>query len=376
MERGVVTLAQCHDRRLVCPTICSFMEPDARLVAELPADVAVHVTHRRDGNDPAMVWRLTRLLTQLRPDVVHSHSWGTLVEGLVAARMARVRFLVDGEHGTMETRSWNLAVQRFAWSRADRVLAVSSRLAERLAATARFPRARIQVIRNGVDLGRWGAGDRGRARASLGLADDDMLCGTVGRLVPVKDQATMVQAVAAVRDAGLPVTLLVAGDGPLLGNLQDLAATLGIVGHVRFLGLRSDVEQVLAALDVFVFSSTSEGLSNTLIEAMAAGFRWWPRRSAERTKSLSRGRLAACSAGIARGARGGNRRSARVPLRRVSDGERRSCAGGGPLQRRIDGGALRSDVRGAGGPGEGALMPAAGSCVGPDAPIDDRVAAR
>ena len=271
MERGVVRLAQRHDRRVVSPGICSFMEPDPRLVAELPGDVAVHVMHRRNGNDPAMVWRLTRLLRRLRPDVVHSHSWGSLVEGLVAARLARVRFLVHGEHGTMETRRWNLAVQRFAWSRVDRVLSVSSRLAERLSATAGFPLERVQVIRNGVDLARLQSGDREGARRALGLTNDALVFGTVGRLVPVKDQASLLRAARVVHEAGVQATLLIAGDGPLLGDLQGLARTLGIEDRVRFLGLRNDIEQVLAALDVFALSSTSEGLSNTLVEAMAAG---------------------------------------------------------------------------------------------------------
>jgi glycosyltransferase involved in cell wall biosynthesis len=214
---------------------------------------------------------LYRLFRQERPHVVHTHAWGTLLEGLIAARLARVPFVVHGEHGTLQLRGYQRRLQRAAWSRADRVLSVSSRLAERMTAETGFPAERIMTLRNGVDLSRFGRDRREEARQSLGLPRDGFVAGTAGRLVPVKDQATLLEAVARVRAAGHQVTLVLAGEGPLRADLEAKAASLGISAAVRFLGHCGQVETVLSALDVFVLSSVSEGMSNTILEAMATG---------------------------------------------------------------------------------------------------------
>jgi glycosyltransferase involved in cell wall biosynthesis len=211
------------------------------------------------------------LVRRERPDIVHTHSWGTICEGMVAARLARVPHVVHGEHGTMELRPRNVRMQRWLWSRVSRVLSVSSRLADRMAGEIGHPRDRIAVIRNGVDLARFANRDRGAARAALGLPPAAFVVGTVGRLVAVKAHSVLLDAVARLVAEGTDCVALIAGDGPLRGALASQAEALGIAGRVRFLGHRPDVEHVLGALDVFVLSSDSEGLSNTIIEAMSVG---------------------------------------------------------------------------------------------------------
>jgi glycosyltransferase involved in cell wall biosynthesis len=139
-----------------------------------------------------------------------------------------------------------------------------------MSAQVGFRIERIHVIRNGVDLGRFDNSTRAASRAALGLRPDELVLGTVGRLVPVKDQATMLRAFAILKAAGLAFTALIAGTGPLREQLESLAAILKL-DNVRFLGNRDDVPQVLAAMDIFVLSSESEGLSNTIQEAMATG---------------------------------------------------------------------------------------------------------
>jgi glycosyltransferase involved in cell wall biosynthesis len=93
----------------------------------------------------------------------------------------------------------------------------------------------------------------------------------VGRLVPVKNQAMLLDAAAALQRRNLRVTTVIVGDGPLKQELQSRADALGIAASVRLLGERPDVERVLAAFDVFALTSVSEGLSNTIQEAMASG---------------------------------------------------------------------------------------------------------
>ena len=271
MEFGVVKLVNGLDRRSVRSSICSTRPADAQMRALVEPGVPVFELRRRDGNDPALVWALVRLFRRERPHVVHTHAWGTLLEGLVAARLARVPLVVHGEHGTLQLRPYQRWIQRAAWARADRVLSVSSLLAARMARETGFPADRIRTIRNGVDLSRFGGRTQAAARRLLGLDPGALVVGTAGRLVAVKDHRTLLEAVADLRSRNVPATLVVAGDGPLRAELEAAAATLGIAAHVRLIGHHERIEDLLPAMDVFVLSSISEGLSNTILEAMASG---------------------------------------------------------------------------------------------------------
>jgi len=269
MEVGITKLVNGLDGARVTSTICSCCPGDS-LKERLRPDVRLFELDRRPGNDIALVTKLYSLMRRERPHVLHTHRWATLCEGVIAARLAGVPFVVHGEHGTLETRPLNVRVQRWMWKRVDRVLSVSSRLAERMSRDVGFPLDRITVIRNGVDLDRFTPLKRGPARAALGIAAADLVIGSVGRLVAVKDQATLLRALAIVRDAGVTFRGVIAGTGPLRAELEGLRGQLGL-SSVELLGNRNDVDTVLATFDVFVLSSVSEGLSNTIQEAMATG---------------------------------------------------------------------------------------------------------
>jgi sugar transferase (PEP-CTERM/EpsH1 system associated) len=270
MEVGVIKLANGLNPAFVTTSICSFGQVGP-IRERLNPGVRLFEFSSEFGNSPRLLAQLYTLFRRERPDIVHTHAWGTLCEGYVAARTARVPRIVHGEHGTMETRPRNVRVQRWVWNRLDRVLSVSERLADRMAKEVDFPRERIETIRNGVDLRGWSAGNRDAARADLGVDPADILVLTVGRLVPVKNHAMLVEAIARTRQAGLRCRLAIAGDGPLHGALAAQVEALGLGGAVALLGARHDLPDVLAAADIFALSSDSEGMSNTIIEAMAAG---------------------------------------------------------------------------------------------------------
>jgi sugar transferase (PEP-CTERM/EpsH1 system associated) len=271
MEYGLVKLVNGLAGGRIESLICSTSTADPAMARQLAPGVRLVGLTRRDGNDPLLVWQLYRLFRRERPDIVHTHAWGTLVEGLVAARLARVPVVMHGEHGTLQLKPYQVRVQRWAWSRVDRLLSVSSRLAEKMSAAIGMPLERITVIRNGVDLSRFGSVTRAEARREMGIGDDEVVIGHAGRLVPVKDQAALVHAAALLRDKGLAFRVLIAGDGPLRADLARQIAELGLGDHVELLGHRGAVERFFAALDVYVLCSRSEGMPNTILEAMASG---------------------------------------------------------------------------------------------------------
>lgn len=268
-ENGIVNVVNGLDRARFRPSVCSCRPVDA-FARRLAPHVDLFAFRRADGNDPQFILQLLALLRRERPDIVHTHGWGTLVEGYLAARLAGVPIIVHGEHGTIRTRPLAVKVQRSIWSRIDRVLSVSSGLSARMAAEIGFALSDIQTIRNGVDLSRFSPRDRTHARRAIGLPDQGFLVGTVGRLVPVKDHSTFLRALAVVRARGVACDAVLVGEGPLASRLREECDRLGL-DNVRLLGHREDVPVVLAALDLFVLSSISEGLSNTILEAMATG---------------------------------------------------------------------------------------------------------
>ena len=270
MEYGVIKLTNGLDPDRVRSAICSTC-PATPVKELLRPSVELFEYTRRDGNDPALVWQLYRLLRRERPDVVHTHAWGTLIEGIVAAKLAGVPAIVHGEHGTLQTRPGQIRAQKWAWKSVNRVLSVSSRLAERMAAQVGFPLERVTTIRNGVDLARFNRAHRDEARQHLGLGSADLAIGTVGRLVDVKDHAGLLSALAALRRQVRGFKAFIAGEGPLRAALEQQLEALGLCDIVRLIGHQSNVERFLSALDIFVLSSKSEGLSNTIQEAMACG---------------------------------------------------------------------------------------------------------
>lgn len=133
---------------------------------------------------------------------------------------------------------------------------------------------RSSVLYNGVDLAQFEpsalTGAREQTRARLGIGGGSFVFGTVGRLVPGKNQGALIEALAHMRASGMDAHVLIAGDGPLRDSLTQQAEALGIGACVTFTGALSDVRPVLAAMDVFVLPSVGiETFSNAVLEAMA-----------------------------------------------------------------------------------------------------------
>ena len=143
MEVGVAKLADAMDPAIVLSRICSCRSSDS--LKERLQQMKLFELNRRPGHDLRLIGQLYMLMRRERPVILHTHGWGTLCEGLLAARLANVPIVVHGEHSTLETRRHNAIVQRWAWNRASQVLSVSSRLRERMAAEIGFPIGRIQA---------------------------------------------------------------------------------------------------------------------------------------------------------------------------------------------------------------------------------------
>jgi glycosyltransferase involved in cell wall biosynthesis len=192
---------------------------------------------------------------------------------MLAAKIARIPIIIHGEHGTLR-HEWrpHIYAQRIFWRCADIVLTVSENLKEHLVNEIGFPAESIISIQNGVDTESFRPnGDQTAQREALGWPASNVIVGSVGRLVAVKNHATLLRAVALAASRIPQLTLVLVGNGPLDAELKKLADQLGIGNRVFFLGCRDDVPRLLNAMDIFVLPSLREGMPNALLEAMACG---------------------------------------------------------------------------------------------------------
>ena len=252
--------------------VCCLDEPGG-WAAELEAlHVPVVALRRRPGFQPSLAVQIARLIKGNDIDVVHCHHYSPYVYGLIASRLANAR-LVFTEHGRLSdaapSRKRRL-VNPLLSMLGGRVCAVSADLKQHMVAEG-FPARRVQVVHNGIDPGhRPTSIERHAVRETLGVPDGAFVTGTVGRLDPVKNLAAMLRAHALLVQNHRDTRAVIVGDGPERGALEALAAELGIADSVIFTGYRSDVRALMAAFDVYLNTSTYEGVSLTILEAMAA----------------------------------------------------------------------------------------------------------
>jgi sugar transferase (PEP-CTERM/EpsH1 system associated) len=217
------------------------------------------------GSVPRRILRLARRLRQLRPHVVHTHNPQAHLHGALAARLAGVPVVVHTKHGRELAQGRLVAVlSRLASAWTSRFVAVSEDAARVAMDVEHVPPRKVLVIHNGVDVDRFSATGTGAARTGRRAV-------TVGRLDPIKDQLTMLRALRLVVNELPDFRLDIVGDGPSRPGLAAESESLGLVDHVCFHGYQAQVGPLLAAADVFVLSSISEGVPLALLEAMASG---------------------------------------------------------------------------------------------------------
>jgi sugar transferase (PEP-CTERM/EpsH1 system associated) len=221
---------------------------------------------------PVMILR--RLLRQWAPDIVHTRGWGT-IDAIIAARVAGVSRVIHGEHGREASDPKGLNSKKNLIRRAlspmvDRFVCVSDDLRRWLISTVGIAERKVVTVHNGVDLDRFQVQTRDVARRQLGLGPMDFIIGTVGRLDPVKDHLSLLTAFAPIAKRSPNARLLVVGGGPMRQVIESQILSLRFSGEVVLLGDRQDVATIMNALNVFALTSIAEGISNTILEAMAS----------------------------------------------------------------------------------------------------------
>lgn len=235
------------------------------------AGVPVTVLHKRLKCDPVALWRLQRLVAEWQPDVLHSWLFAANAYArLVAGKQPRPKVLVSERCVDTWKSGWQLRIDRWQMKRTTRLIGNSQSVAEFYQRRG-FPAERIAVIPNGVEIRNTQSNDQGSGLTEFDIPAGAKVVGFAGRLAPQKRVKDLVWAMQLLRQLTDNVYFLLVGDGPERNRLERLAEHMGCDHLVRFAGRRDDAAKLISLMDVFWLASDFEGMSNSIMEAMAAG---------------------------------------------------------------------------------------------------------
>jgi len=280
LENGLVNLINTlPDDKYRHAVICMTDYTDFRNRINSDA-VQVYCLNKKPGQDLGVYLRLWRLLREIKPDILHTRNLSAL-EAQLPGLLAGVKCRVHGEHGRdiddIDGTHWRYVLLRRCFRPfVQRYIPMSKDLENWLLKQIKVQERKITQVYNGVDLNRFKVNEA-KPLSLLPIEFRDsglLLIGTVGRLDPVKDQITLVQAFVYLLKNNPALSrnlrLVIVGDGVLLDALQKLVREADIEHLVWFAGERHDVADIMQTLDLFVLPSINEGISNTILEAMAS----------------------------------------------------------------------------------------------------------
>jgi glycosyltransferase involved in cell wall biosynthesis len=214
------------------------------------------------------ITQLRQIVREYEPDLIHAHLPDSNFYAAAASFVEGSETIVT-YHGALDPRWKSRLKARFAFLRASRVVAVSDHLRRELIA-AGAPKSRTVRVHNGVELRP--PGNRLVWRQRLGIPESAKLIGTIANVRPSKAYDVLIAAAAEVNKRAPETHFIAAGEphAEIIPMLETMIDALGLRGRFHFVGHRDDVQDLLAAMDIFVLSSTSEGFSIATIEAMAA----------------------------------------------------------------------------------------------------------
>jgi len=226
----------------------------------------------RTPGDPRTFADVAKLLRRVQPNLLAAHDYKAVITGLPTARLLRIPLVVHARGRTSHTRRVQIyeALERTLMRYADHVVTVSEAMRRELISTGIDPN-RVTAVHNSINPPAAPPNSllKTTARRRLGLPENALVVGSVGRLSPEKGHAYLLEAAAKLNGSAPGFVLVLIGDGPEKENLSNLCSSLKISDRVRLVGFASDAGELIAAFDILALPSLSEGLPNVVLEAYA-----------------------------------------------------------------------------------------------------------
>ncbi len=270
-ETKLMELVAHMDRDRFETVVCSLGMGD-RIREEFEKVNVEFITMPRQRRiDPALIFKVAKLIRQKQIDIVMTTLFYADVLGALAGKFSRPKAVFSWE--TISAPEWllphRLLAYRFAIRFCTRVISVSHATAKWLVEKRGVPAKKVVVIPYGVNLDLYKAGENPELRKKLGIEPDARVVGVVARLHPQKGHRYLIEAAPGIVARHPKTKFVIVGDGELREELKNLARQRGVAEHFMFLGFRKDVKDLLRTFDVFCLPSLYEGLPNVVLEAMA-----------------------------------------------------------------------------------------------------------
>lgn len=275
MENGTVNLANNLDSARFKTTICCVLHSGPMQDRIANGRSKVVTLGQAAGLAYTLCYKLVKLMQKEKVEILHTHNYYTALYGIPAARLSRVP-VIHGVHGfESNINSWSYMKKlknKLTFQMANHITCVSDSLGETVCDQFGIEKTKVTAISNGVDFQKFSAGHTRSSvlRRNLGLSDDHVIIGSVGRLHEQKNYGLLIRAFALLKK-GHTIKLLLVGDGQEKERLWSLSKKLDVEKDVIFAGERDDIPEMLSVMDIFVLPSLLEGMCNTILEAMCAG---------------------------------------------------------------------------------------------------------
>jgi sugar transferase (PEP-CTERM/EpsH1 system associated) len=271
LEGMVAGLINNMDADTFSHSICVLHDDLASFKKIRAGGASVYVIKRHFTHDPSVVIRMAALFRKIRPDIVRTYNWAGM-EGIVAARLSDIKTVIHSEHGSgiVEAhRACRAIERRILLKNCAGIIAVSKAIQSWLVGYIRIGAEKVLYIPNGCDTSEFYPGKDAGSRRRSGITDGDIVIGSVGRLIGLKDHELLIRAFCKFAMTMKNVKLMIVGDGPLRKDLENLSEKLGIKERVIFTGNVTEISPFYRAMDIFALPSTSENVPNALLEAMS-----------------------------------------------------------------------------------------------------------
>lgn len=280
LENGVVNIINNLPKGKYQHSIICVTDHDVDFFNRIKiSGIAIYNLNKPAGKGIKWLWHCFKLLKQLNPDICHTRNLSAL-EAQVPAFFAGIKYRIHGEHGwdISDVGGTNVKYQklrRFFKPFIHQYIALSCEAKQYLIDKIKVNKIKINHICNGVDIVKFSPNNGCVIENESFIGKNDIVFGTVGRLAEIKNQTFLVNAFIQLVQNNLSykdqLKLIIVGDGVLLPSLKALISAAELYENVWFTGNRDDVNVLMNRMNVFVLPSLAEGVSNTLLEAMASG---------------------------------------------------------------------------------------------------------
>lgn len=270
MENGIVNLINNSNesfRNVVC---C--LNKKGVFSSRIKKESTIYELNKKHGNDFSLPCKIMKIIKKEKVKIVRAFNEDPYFYSFFPSKITRRPIIYYNGGRMLPEIKRRVFLERILGNKASRVIVPSQGLKKYMTSVVGLKENKMQVIHNGVDLNRFTKEvSILKKKEELQIPQDDLVIGSIGRLVPQKNIPCFLEIARQLLLLGEKATFLIIGDGKLKNDLISLATQMGLRHKVRFLGVRNDIDEIYKILDYLFLTSNWEGLSNVLLEAMANG---------------------------------------------------------------------------------------------------------